>query len=135
MTSFRIDPNSGTLSPVGAVPTGGNGPVNLDITSDGYVVIANKDSDNLGVVSIDRNTGTLSPIGAVPVGDAPNDVKVSGSHVVVGHSISTDVHLLWLDQFGALYPLDMEVGRHRGCQPRDRCLRLRPDRGRRDLRR
>jgi hypothetical protein len=40
------------------------------------------------------------------VGDAPNDVKVSGRHVLVGHSITTDVHLLRVDQFGALYPLD-----------------------------
>jgi DNA-binding beta-propeller fold protein YncE len=110
VTPYAIDPNSGTLSPVGAVPvpTGGTGPVNLDISKGGFVVIANKDSDNLGVVQIDPRTGTLSPVGAVPVGDGPNDVKVTGRYVVVGHRNSNDVHLYQLNDDGSLFPLDVK---------------------------
>lgn len=107
VTSYSIDRSTGALTPIGAVPTGGSGPVNLDVTSDGYAVIANKDSDSLGVVRIDRSTGALSPVGAVTVGNAPNDIKLIGRQVVVGHALSNDVHLLHLDQFGALYPLDV----------------------------
>ncbi len=44
----------------------------------------------------------------VPVGNAPSDVKVSGRFVLVGHMISNDLHLLHLDRFGMLYPLDVE---------------------------
>jgi hypothetical protein len=106
--SYAIDRSTGALSPIDAVPTGGNGPVNLDISNGGFAVIANKDSNGLGVVKIDPNSGLLTLVGSVAVGNAPNDVKITGRRVVVGHAISNDVHLLRLDRFGALYPLDVK---------------------------
>jgi hypothetical protein len=72
------------------------------------VLVANNASDAVGVVRVDRRTGTLSPVGAVPVGGAPNDVKVSGRNVVVGHGTSNDVHHYRLTRSGALERLDVE---------------------------
>lgn len=106
VTSLRLDAGTGALSPIGSVPSGGSGPLAVAINDNGVVVVANKDSDSVGVLQLDPQTGALRPIGSHTVGTGPSSITISGNQVVVGTSISNDVHLLRLDRFGALYPVD-----------------------------
>lgn len=106
---FRLDPATGLLSPIGSVPSGGSGSVDVDVSDDNFVVVANKDSDNLGVLRLDPFTGGLSPVENISVGDAPNTMKITGPHVVVGHENSNDVHLYQFDQFEGLRKLDVKL--------------------------
>jgi DNA-binding beta-propeller fold protein YncE len=104
---FSLDASSGALARVGSpVPSGGSGPVALDVGDDGFVVVANKDSDQLGVLRLNLATGALVSVGSHAVGSGPADVKVAGGRVLVGHALSNDVHLLSLDRYGNLLPVD-----------------------------
>jgi hypothetical protein len=108
VSTIRLDPDTGALSPVGLIPSGGNGPAAIAISDDGYVLVANRDSDTLGILQLDPVSGELATVGAAPVGDAPTAIKISWRSVVVGHALSNDVHMLELDRFGALHPVDVQ---------------------------
>lgn len=71
--SFCLNPFTGLLAPVGGVP-----PVDaliLDVSNGGFELMANKDSDNVGGVSIDEKAW----MSAVPAFDDPSG---SGARVV-----------------------------------------------------
>jgi 6-phosphogluconolactonase (cycloisomerase 2 family) len=108
VTSLRIDPTTGALTPVGNAPSGGSGPSAAAVTNDGFVLVANQDSDNVGVLKLDPTTGGLLPVGVRAVGDGPACIAVAGRKVLVGHALSNDVHLLNIDRFGALTPIDTQ---------------------------
>jgi 6-phosphogluconolactonase len=67
---FRIDPQTGELTPAGHQPTGGKTPRNFGIDPSGaYLLAANQDSDSITVFRIDPATGGLTPTGqSVSVG-------------------------------------------------------------------
>lgn len=61
---FRIDPESGTLTPIGHEPTQGKTPRGFAIDPTGrYLIVANQESDNLVVFRIDAETGKLEATG------------------------------------------------------------------------
>lgn len=61
---FRIDPNTGTLTPGGHTPTQGKTPRNFAIDpTGGYLLAANQDSDSVVLFRIDGGTGGLVPAG------------------------------------------------------------------------
>ncbi len=59
---FRIDADSGRLTPAGHVSTGGRTPRNFAIDPTGaFLLVANQDSDSIAVFRIDPPHGTLTP--------------------------------------------------------------------------
>ncbi len=61
---YRIDPDKGTLTPVGHVPTGGETPRNFEIDPTGKFLFAeNSASNNVVIFRIDQATGKLTPTG------------------------------------------------------------------------
>ncbi|MCS7463484.1 lactonase family protein [Paenibacillus doosanensis] len=61
---FAVDPESGVLSAVQTISTGGAHPRHFSLTpSGGYLLAANKDSDSVVVFKVDRDSGRLTPNG------------------------------------------------------------------------
>lgn len=69
---FKVDAESGKLTPAGHTSSGGKGPRNFAIDPSGrWLVAAHQDSSNLVVFKIDPQTGALTPTGATaPVSKA-----------------------------------------------------------------
>ncbi|MFC4776206.1 lactonase family protein [Paenibacillus sp. GCM10023252] len=64
LTVFRVDQNTGQLSVIQHVSSGGETPRNFAITPDGaYLLAANQDSDLLVLFAIDKETGKLHRTG------------------------------------------------------------------------
>ena len=62
---FRVDPEKGTLSATGHVPTQGKTPRNFAIDPSGaFLLAANQDSGSIVEFRIDQKTGALAPTGA-----------------------------------------------------------------------
>jgi 6-phosphogluconolactonase len=62
---YAVDSETGELSYVGHVPTGGDTPRNFALDPTGtYLLAANQDSDNVVVFRVDPNTGLPTPTGA-----------------------------------------------------------------------
>ena len=65
---FRIDADSGQLTPAGHVSTGGRTPRNFAIDPTGaFLLVANQDSDSIAVFRIDLLHGTLIPLSQLPL--------------------------------------------------------------------
>ena len=61
---FRVDTDTGLLTPAGHESTGGKVPRNFAVEPGGkFLIAANQDSDSLVVFNIDPQTGTLEQIG------------------------------------------------------------------------
>lgn len=61
---YKIDPNTGMLTRVGIVSSGGKIPRNFNLTPDGkYLLAAHQNSDNVVVFKIDQTTGLPEPTG------------------------------------------------------------------------
>jgi 6-phosphogluconolactonase len=61
---FRIDPNTGMLSPLGTQPSGGKTPRNFGIDPSGkFLLAAHQDSNDIVVFRIDAESGKLTPTG------------------------------------------------------------------------
>ena len=61
---FRVDAESGKLTPAGHALTGGKEPRNFAIEPEGkYLLAANQNSNNVAVFQIDGETGGLTPTG------------------------------------------------------------------------
>ncbi len=105
VSSYAIDRNTGTLSPVGVTSSGGAGPSDAAITDDGFVVVPNQDANNVGVVKVDPTSGLLTLVGSVRAGMAPAVVKVAGREALVGHARSNDVHHMRIDPTSGLLTL------------------------------
>jgi len=72
---FRVDADTGKLTPVGHVPSGGKTPRNFAIDPGGrFLIAANQDSNNLVVFAIDGQTGMLKQM---------QEIKDIGSPVCV----------------------------------------------------
>ncbi len=104
---LSLDARTGALAQVGSpLPSGGTGPLGLDITNDGFVLVANKDSDQIGVLRLNQRTGVLVSVGSHTVSSGPSKVRVAGNRVFVATAISNDVHMLHVDRYGNLLPRD-----------------------------
>jgi 6-phosphogluconolactonase len=61
---FRIDANTGKLTPVGHQPSGGRGPRNFNIDPTGaWMIVGNQSTDNVLFFRIDAQSGALTPTG------------------------------------------------------------------------
>ena len=61
---FKVDPATGTLTPVEHVSTQGRNPRNFTLDPTGrWLIAANQDGDSLVVFAIDQTTGRLTPAG------------------------------------------------------------------------
>jgi len=64
IAAFAVDPESGTLRPIGHASTRGKTPRNFAIDPTGtWLLAANQDTDNVAVLRIDPKTGTLRATG------------------------------------------------------------------------
>jgi 6-phosphogluconolactonase len=73
---FRIDADTGRLTPLGHQPTGGRTPRNFGIDPTGtYLLAANQNSDSIVVFRIDPETGRLTPTGHTVEAPTPVCVK------------------------------------------------------------
>lgn len=69
---YAIDPDAGTLTPLGHQPSGGKEPRNFNIDPTGaFLLAANHKSDSVQVFRIDPKAGTLTPAGAPVAAPAP----------------------------------------------------------------
>ena len=65
MAVFAVDPESGRLTPVQHIDSGGDTPRNFDIDPTGeWMVVTNHGSNNAQIFRIDKKTGMLTPVGA-----------------------------------------------------------------------
>jgi 6-phosphogluconolactonase len=65
LAGFRVDPETGRLSPIGHTPSGGETPRNFAIDPQGRIVLSqNLDSNSVVVFRIDPETGALEPTGS-----------------------------------------------------------------------
>jgi 6-phosphogluconolactonase len=61
MATFSISPTNGTLTPINHTPCGGKRPRHLALDpSDGWLLLANQDTDNIAVFARDKRTGHLA---------------------------------------------------------------------------
>jgi 6-phosphogluconolactonase len=78
IASFRTDPATGRLEPVGHAPTGGQVPRNFLIDPPGaYLLAANERSDTVVTFRIDQATGQPSPTGHVAAMVTPTCLKLA----------------------------------------------------------
>jgi 6-phosphogluconolactonase len=76
LAAFRIDPQTGRLSPLGSTPTETQ-PRGFAIDSRGSFLLAvGQQSHHLRVYAIDRETGHLAERGRYPMGQNPNWVEI-----------------------------------------------------------
>ena len=65
MARYAVDPVKGTLTFVGHMPSGGRTPRNITIDpTNGFLIAANQNGENIVVFRIDPKTGDLTPTGA-----------------------------------------------------------------------
>ncbi|HLX90559.1 MAG TPA: beta-propeller fold lactonase family protein, partial [Puia sp.] len=70
---YKIDQGSGKLHLQGVEPVGGKHPRNFIIEPDGkYLLVANRDTDNIVIFAVNPKTGLLKPTGRQI--DLPNPV-------------------------------------------------------------
>ena len=78
---FAIDPEKGTLTPVGQTPTDGIMPRSFVIDPTGkYLLTANEVTNNVVVFRIDQNTGRMSKTGSEVKIDTPVCLKFVPIH-------------------------------------------------------
>lgn len=76
IAGFRVDPESGRLTPIGHTPTRGRTPRNFGIDPTGrYLLAANQDSDSVVVFRIDPESGALVETGQTITVPMPVCVK------------------------------------------------------------
>jgi 6-phosphogluconolactonase len=76
---FRIDGESGRLTPSGHQPSGGKGPRNFGIDPTGaWMIVGNQGTDNAIVLRIDPASGALTPTGQTFEAPAPICFKFLG---------------------------------------------------------
>jgi 6-phosphogluconolactonase len=76
LAGFRVDAETGLLSPVGIFPTVQQ-PRGFHIHPNGrYMLVAGQRSDTLATYAIDPETGTLTAVGEAPMGQGPNWVEM-----------------------------------------------------------
>ena len=77
--------DAGKLIPVSDAPSGGKGPIALDVMDEGFAMVANRDTENMVVIKVDPVTGAMSIVNNIPLAPAPRAVKTTGQKVIVGH--------------------------------------------------
>ncbi|AGP39402.1 lactonase family protein [Sorangium cellulosum] len=74
---FAVDPDQGTLSPVGHAPTEGMTPRHFQLSPSGaLMLVANQDSDSIVAFRVDEATGALEPTGRVTAVPEPTYVGI-----------------------------------------------------------
>ncbi|WP_129578466.1 MULTISPECIES: lactonase family protein [Sorangium] len=74
---FAVDPDRGTLSPVGHAPTQGMTPRHFQLSPSGaLMLVANQDSDSIVAFRVDEATGALEPTGRVTAVPEPTYVGI-----------------------------------------------------------
>ncbi|WP_437996436.1 lactonase family protein [Sorangium sp. So ce185] len=77
---FAVDPDQGTLSPVGHAPTEGMTPRHFQLSPSGaLMLVANQDSDDIVAFRVDEATGALEPTGRVTAVPEPTYVGIVAS--------------------------------------------------------
>jgi 6-phosphogluconolactonase len=77
---FRVDPETGTISPAGHALSGGETPRNFAITPDGrFLLAANQDSDGIVHFRIHPQDGALAPTGQITQCPRPVCVRFVGA--------------------------------------------------------
>ncbi|WP_437544191.1 beta-propeller fold lactonase family protein [Sorangium sp. So ce367] len=75
-----VDPDSGTLSPVGYAPTQGKAPCHFRMAPTGkLLLVANQGSSNIVAFHVDEATGALRPTGRVTEVPEPTCVGIAAS--------------------------------------------------------
>jgi 6-phosphogluconolactonase len=102
-TTFRVDPDTGTLTQVGSAVPAGSGPEGIAIAVGGlfpFVYVANRTSDSVSAFVVDPATGVLNPRDGALVGDGPGALAVesSGRLLFVANANSDDVTTLSIQQ-------------------------------------
>ena len=76
LAGFRVDPATGTLTPIGSVPTEKQ-PRGFNIDSSGrYLLAVGQLSHGLSIYTIDPANGTLTTLKDYPMGRNPNWVEI-----------------------------------------------------------
>jgi 6-phosphogluconolactonase len=76
LIGYRVDPDKGTLTPIGRFPTEKT-PRGFNIDPRGkFVLSVGLNSNGMTVYSIDQVSGELKPIGQYPMGTQPNWVEI-----------------------------------------------------------
>lgn len=76
---FAIQPDEGTLTPLGYCPSGGRTPRNFAVDPSGrWLLAANQDSNNIAVFAIDARHGALTPTDHILTLPAPVCIKFAG---------------------------------------------------------
>jgi len=77
IAAFRIDRETGHLTPLGHTSTGGKTPRNFAMDPHGRFILAeNQDSDSVVVLRVDPETGTLAPTGSRITVPAPVCIRM-----------------------------------------------------------
>jgi 6-phosphogluconolactonase len=64
ISAFNIDPETGKLTPLEIVPSGGKIPRSINIDPSGrFLISANQNSDRVAVFRVDVESGRLTPTG------------------------------------------------------------------------
>ena len=76
LAGYRIDPGTGTLSPIGHFPTEKT-PRGFAIDPRSkFLLSVGMDSGRMTVYTIDQTSGELKPIGHYPMGTQPNWIQI-----------------------------------------------------------
>ena len=89
VTSFKVDPSTGSLSQVSQQPSGGSGPCYVSVTRDGrYVFAANYGSGSVAALPADESGKLSPPSSAIQhTGSSAHPQRQKGPHA---HSIQPD---------------------------------------------
>jgi 6-phosphogluconolactonase len=80
VAAFRVDADTGRLTFIAAVPSGGNSPRGMEIDPSGrYLLVANQRSDRVATFRIDPQTGALSESGSSLSIEKPACVRFAAS--------------------------------------------------------
>src|SRR5262249_8809486 len=96
VSSYQFDPNTGTLSNTGSVPTD-TGPTGIVVHPSGLFAYVANSAGTVSMYSIDQGDGHLTALGTptINAGTAPSSIGVdaSGQYVFVGNTNSNDVSI------------------------------------------
>ncbi len=112
LAAFKVDPGSKTLSSIQKVPSGGTGPIKIDldwvaIDDNGFCAVLNQDSAELTMFKVNEG-GMLSSWVRVPTLPEPMAVKLIGNRIVIAHSQGNVVMALLDKDTGVVIPFDID---------------------------
>lgn len=120
VSAFRWDAKTGTLSPIGTVPTlpadfdGENTTADIEVHPSGrFVYASNRGHDSIAVFAVDEATGALTPRGQTKTGGmTPRNFTQdpAGKFLLAANQKSNDIFVFRIDQkTGALTPTGQRI--------------------------